>query len=139
MSEDILTYTYHEDLDIHEFKPYSSKRDVIDPYMEILDRIVPETIEQNKPCALIIWNLEEAEVFPLRLQNAYFQKLIKQYPRIPPAFVLYMTDRTSDEIMIRSHYTSRKDTRKMVKLDQREDGIKWLVDCRERIASRSKR
>lgn len=132
MNTNVLTYTYHEDHDIHEFKPHISNRQVITPYIEILDKIVPATIEQEKVCALIIWNLEDAEVFPLKLQQAYFMQLVKKYPKIPPAYILYLTNRVSDDVMIRSHYTSRQDTRNIFRLEQRDAGVQWLLDCREK-------
>jgi len=130
-----LDYIYHEQHDIHEFKPYTSKRTVIDPYIDILDRIIPETIDKKSPCALIVWNLEEAEIFPLRLQNAYFKQMIEKYPNIPPAFILYLTDRPSDQTLINANYTSRQDTRKVFSPKEREEGIQWLLSCRERVSS----
>jgi len=125
-----LDYTYHEKFDIHEFKPYISTREVIIPYIEILDRIIPETIEKKAPCALIIWNLEQAEIFPLRLQSAYFQKMVEKYPDIPPAFIVYLTDRNSDHTLIGAHFTTRKDTREVFSVKERESGIQWLLERR---------
>ncbi|GEM_PF-3460772 len=136
MHNKILDYLYHEELDIHEFKPYTSKREIITPYIEILDRIIPQTINENKPCALIIWNLEMAEIFPLRLQAAYFQKMIEKYPAIPPAFILYLTDRITDNTLIGAHYTSNKDIRKSLSVNKRDDGIQWLLKCRDNLLAR---
>lgn len=133
MNESILKYIYHEDCDIHEFKPYSSKRDAVAEYINILDRIVPETIEKKSACALIIWNLEEAEIFPLRLQSAYFKQMVEKYPNIPPAYVLYLTDRPTDQTLIDAHYTTNHDIRKTYALNKREEGIQWLLKCREKL------
>lgn len=134
MSEQVLDYIYHETEDIHEFKPLTSTRDVIKPYIDVLDKIMPETIAQEKRCALILWNMEGAEIFPLRLQNAYFQKMVQKYPNIPPAFIAYTTDRISDITMIRAHYLNHKDTRQIFPLAERENAIQWLLECRQRLA-----
>lgn len=138
MIEKALDYFYHEDSDIHEFKPYTSSRKVIDTYINVLDRIMPETIEQEKPCALIMWNLKEAEMFPLRLQNAYFKQMVEKYPNIPKAYIAYITDRTSDTALIHANYSSdRKDTREIFPTAEYNKAIQWLVECRQKMQDNS--
>jgi hypothetical protein len=134
MTEKLLIYTYHENDDVHEFKPLISTRDVIQPYMDVLDRIMPETIEQNKPCALILWDLTDTQIFPLRLQKGYFKKMVEKYPKIPIAYVAYLTDRHSDITLINAHFTVRKDTRKIFSTQQHQDAIDWLTDCRGKLS-----
>ncbi len=128
MKPQILKYIHHKQNDIHEFIPFDSTRKVVEQYFLILDKILEEAINDEKSRVLIIWNLENAEMFPLNLQNSYFQMLVKKYSTLPPGHLAYLTDRNSDIVLINANYGGdRKHFRKTFPIAERDNAIEWLL------------
>ncbi len=129
MNPQILKYIYHEQNDIHEFIPFDSTRKVVDQYFLMLDKIIGDAIRDGKSSVLIMWNLENTEIFPLNLQNSYLQMLVEKYPTLPPGHLAYLTDRHSDIVLIKANYgADRKNMRKTFPIAQCDDAIQWLLD-----------
>mgnify|MGYP006921656194 CR=1 FL=1 len=94
-----IRYTYLEEYDVHEYLFKESSRRAMDEYVQLIHEIYEEHIA-GRSDILIILDIHESGMLPVKYAGAVMQKLFEDFAPFPKVYITYLSDDASDKSLI---------------------------------------
>lgn len=134
-SATVVHHTYLQEYDIHQYFFKEASRLAMDEYVQLIHDIHEDHIK-GRPDILIILDIHESGMLPVKYAAAVMDKLFKDLAPFPQVYIAYLSDDAADNSLIGiMDYTIPNNVNRIrFPFDARDQAIEWLLSKRNSAA-----